>query len=496
MLHRFTFLFTLSLILTGLPQPFLAPVRSQQNIPIPIKIKNAFILKVDMAGGRILVDLGDNTITTDDALNVGVNSKTVFLSKKKQIDANLLRPGVMLEIEGDKLGTEVTANKVTVLTNLENWQVNVEGYFERLEGDTAEIDGQRVRLERDAKIKGGDDWKSREFKSLNDLMLGSETKVEGVRKSDGIVYATKITTKPNNYTKSENELRVRLSQNLKLTGMEVDAGSVKNLSNGNVEIGGKRFKLVESLEVQTYVNRVGFKLVPRYIKDLDRNDPSKLLFRFYVVEDDTPNAFAFADGSVFVHTGLLKILKNEAQLAGVIGHEMAHATHEHTRRSNESLVSKIPSVGQRLGVLSKDDLITFGLGLFANKFSRDMENQADRVGLRYMYDAGYDPREVPKVWRELAKLTQTNSVETFLYSSHPEAVTRLKNLNREIAYNYYDTDFSQTLVKTDEYKEALGPHFGWIKKPSRPQPAKALTNLTPPKTTNTPRKTNRPKKRP
>lgn len=472
---------------------------SQQNIPVSIKLKDAFILSVDPSGEKLLVDLGENVITTDEAVAVNINSKTAFLNKKKKpVDVKLLRPGVLLEIDGEKVGTDVTANKVTVLTNLEDWEVTVAGYFEKLDGDTAEIDGQRIKLETGAKIKGADDWKSRNFNSFNDMMLGSEARVEGVRKTDGIVYAARITTKPNTFTKSEKELRLKLSQNLNLTGVEVDAGAVKQLSNGNVEIGGKKFKLVESLEVQTYVNKVGFKLVPRYIKDLDRNDPSKLSFRFYAVEDPTPNAFAFADGSVFIHTGLLKILKNEAQFAGVIGHEMAHATYEHSRRTNESFFVKVPVVGEKLGVLSKDDLVTFGLGIFANKFSRDMESQADRVGLSYMFDAGYDPREAPKVWRELSKLTQTNSIETFLYSSHPAASARSKSLNREIAYNYYDTDFSKTLVRTDEYMAALGVYFGWIKKPKRPKPVptpattKPTTNAKPKPST----KTTKPKKNP
>ncbi len=154
-----------------------------------------------------------------------------------------------------------------------------------------------------------------------------------------------------------------------------------------------------------------------------------------------------------------------------------------------------------------------------------MENQADRVGLMYMHDAGYDPREVPKIWRELDRLltsavketnsgnrntssvsvtdilpkSSKNKVENFLYSSHPEAVARLKNLNREIAYNYYDTDFSQTKVKADEYRESVGYYFGWIKKPEPPKPAPTQTKTTTntsPKTTKTPTKTTKPKKRP
>lgn len=497
------------------------PVSSQQNVSVPVKIKDAFVLKNDFGAGSIVVDLGDNTITTEEAVTVSITPKTTFVNKKKKpVDANLLRPGVLLEIDGEKQGVSVVASKITVLTNLEEWKVDLEGYFEKLDADTAEIDGQRVKLDNKWKIKGAESWKGKDFKSFNDIMLGSEVKIKGLRKSDGIVYAAEVTTEPNDFTKDEKELRLKLSQNLGLTGIEVDAGLVKNLSNGTAVIGGQKFKLVEDLGVQTYVNKVGFKLVPRYIKDLDRTDPSKLSFRFYVVEDNSPNAFAFADGSVFIHTGLLKILKNEAQLAGVIGHEMAHATHEHSRRSKDSVLSQGMSVGTKIGVLAKDDLATFGLGILKNKFDRDMENQADRVGLRYMYDADYDPRESPKVWREMDRLLksaagETNSnnstltgsvidllikdnkakVENFLYSSHPEAIARLRNLNRQIANNYYETDFSQSKVKTEEYREALGYYFGWIKKPVKPQTIPTDTKTTP-KTTKTPTKATKPKKKP
>jgi hypothetical protein len=456
---------------------------------------------------KLSVDVGDNTISTDETLAINITPQTVFTdNKKKPVDKMLLRPGVLVEIAGDKIGTTVTATTVKVKTNLQDWEVDLEGYFEKLEGDTALIDGRKIKLEKGAKIKGEGEWSKHSFSSFEDMQLGAVAKVEGIRKADGFIYANVVKTKKNDFSKNEKELRLKLSQNLASPFFEQEnIASAKNLSGGVVKIGGKDFKLVESLEIQTYVNKVGFKLVPRYIKDLERNDPSKLLFRFYVVEDATPNAFAFADGSVFIHTGLLKMLKNEAQLASVLGHEIAHATHEHTRRSFDSLSSKIPDWADKSGVFSDTSLIKFGSGLFKNHFDREMENQADRVGLLYMYEAGYDPRESPKVWRELSKVSKENSVENFLYSSHPLTTARLKNLNREIAYNYYQTDFSEMMVRSDEYKETFGVYFGWIKKPERPQPTPTPTvaptptpskpgTTTAPKTTK-PARTVRPKGR-
>jgi hypothetical protein len=116
-----------------------------------------------------------------------------------------------------------------------------------------------------------------------------------------------------------------------------------------------------------------------------------------------------------------------------------------------------------------------------------MEDQADRVGLSYLYEAGYDPREAPKVWREITKQVKENSVTNFLYSTHSTARARLKNLNREIAYNYYGTDFGQTLAGTDTYMNAVGSFFGWIKKPVPPQPKQGSSALAQPSTSGGPK---------
>jgi hypothetical protein len=451
------------------------PAGAQRQLPVEVKIEETFVLEFKEPFETLLLDAGETTLTTNETVKVNIAPTTVFLGeKKKAVDYKKIRPGMRMDLVVEKLGPELTAKIATVKTNLEKWAVSFEGYFEKLDGDVAGIDGQAVVLESGATIKGDGQWKKQEFNSLADLMLGSLVKVKGVRKEDGRVYATELKTEPNTFSKGEREMRLKLSQNLTSPDLVQDErGAVKSLSGGVVKMGGRQFKLVESLELQTYINKIGNKLVPRYIKDQSREDPSKLLFRFYVIEDDTVNAFAFADGSVFINTGLLKILKNEAQLAAVLGHEIAHATNEHTRRTTESAFAKVLGVGNAVGVFKGDDLITFGLGVFSNKFDRDLENQADRVGLMYIYDAGYDPREAPKVWRELSSRSKENSIENFLYSSHPLARARLRNLNKEIAYNYYQTDFGQTLVRDKEYMEVVGLHFGWIKKPPPPTPAKS-----------------------
>jgi metalloendopeptidase OMA1, mitochondrial len=127
-----------------------------------------------------------------------------------------------------------------------------------------------------------------------------------------------------------------------------------------------------------------------------------------VIEDDTANAFALPGGKIGVHTGLFEVIDNEAQLAAVVAHEVAHVTQNHGQaRMNQNAL-----LGLGLGILGA----AFDLGEGAQKlaataatlgvvlpFSRDQETEADAVGLQIMARAGYDPREAIKVWENFEK---------------------------------------------------------------------------------------------
>ena len=127
---------------------------------------------------------------------------------------------------------------------------------------------------------------------------------------------------------------------------------------------------------------------------------------------DEVNAFALPGGPMFIYTGLLKAVDNEAQLAGVMGHEMAHVilrhgTHEATKASGLQLL--VGGLGALLGGGSSmgGKLAQAGLGLTANsfilKFSRDAETEADAMGSHLMAAAGYDPVQMAKFFQKLAR---------------------------------------------------------------------------------------------
>jgi predicted Zn-dependent protease len=211
-------------------------------------------------------------------------------------------------------------------------------------------------------------------------------------------------------------------------------------------------------ELQAYVSRMGRSLVPSWVS------PDQFNFTFSVVEDPSLNAFAMPDGTVVIHTGLLTALESEAQFATVIGHEIAHATHLHGYRGyKQQSKMKWLRIGAAAGgivVGAKTDSVLAGvltgvgsslaLGAVVNGHGRDLEDDADRIGLEYMVDAGYDYMEAPEVWKVFAKRTKDQgSVQNFFFSDHSTHRARISNLTREINANYRGK-VDRTTLKTNE----------------------------------------------
>ena len=173
-------------------------------------------------------------------------------------------------------------------------------------------------------------------------------------------------------------------------------------------------------QLNAAVQRVG----PRIVAAADVPDWD---WRFAVIDDPTPNAFALPGGYVGVHTGLSQVVQNEDQLAAVIAHEIGHvaARHHAERVSREALVQT--GVSTVAGDSGLADVLAAGatLGLIL-PFSREQESEADAIGLRYMAEAGYDPRAALDVWRNFARLGGSGGPQ-FL-ATHPAPEERLKRL--------------------------------------------------------------------
>ncbi len=465
-----------------------SPASLQRQVGTTIKRQGAFVLEFKSPYENLTVDLDENSFTTNETSVFSISPQTEFVNNKnKPLDRTVIRRGMEIEITGERVGEQYVASRVKVKTNVEKWEVEVKGYFESLDGDKAWIDGRSVKLVPGTVVRGEDDWEKKTFHSFDEMELGSEVKVKGSLQTDGIIYATSGQTKPNKFKNADRDIIAAVKQNLIVPA---------NLRGGKGKVLGREVKFSDSFELQEYVTRVGKRLIPRYQKDMPTDSPAKIEYRFAVIEEDSYNAFALPDGSVFVHTGLLKKIKNEAQLAAVLGHEIAHVTHEHSRKLANNWLRDVTALGILLGGAAtgtKEGATAGVMGALAvtNGFDRPLEDQADRVGLYYITQAGYDVREIPKMWREMAKNSKETALNNFIYSNHSMASQRLKYINRHIAYSYYETDFSRTKTGKEEYDNVVGVHFGWYTKPIAKPIKKDTTSPTvkPPKSNPPPKQT-------
>jgi predicted Zn-dependent protease len=154
-----------------------------------------------------------------------------------------------------------------------------------------------------------------------------------------------------------------------------------------------------------------------------------------VFQDDTPNAFALPGGKIGVHTGILKVAKNQDQLATVLGHEVAHvlAQHANERVSQQMVAGTLMSAA---GQMTDNPTLIAALGMGAQvgvllPFSRTQESEADLLGLDLMTSAGFDPRESTTFWKNMESAGGGGTPE-FL-STHPSDQTRAAALQSRIA---------------------------------------------------------------
>src|SRR5215475_3352606 len=177
----------------------------------------------------------------------------------------------------------------------------------------------------------------------------------------------------------------------------------------------QQYEVVKNQFLQDYCQRMGQKLAA-----MPEAKQSGFDFTFTVLNVDQINAFALPGGPMFIYTGLLKAVDNEAQLAGVMGHEMSHVilrhgTHEATKANGIQMA--IGGLGALLGggESTAGKLAQAGLGLGGNslilKFSRDAESEADALGAHLMIEAGYDPVQMAKFFENSPPMA--NKVRNF-----------------------------------------------------------------------------------
>jgi len=149
-----------------------------------------------------------------------------------------------------------------------------------------------------------------------------------------------------------------------------------------------------------------------------------------VFDQDSINAFALPGGNIGVFTGILEVTENQDQLAAVIGHEVAHviARHSAERMTMSRVSGTVGAVGGAVvGVGNASTMAQLGLDL---PFGRKQEDEADLLGLDYMAQAGFDPREAVSLWQNMRKKNPGSPPE-FL-STHPSSLTRIERLTERM----------------------------------------------------------------
>jgi beta-barrel assembly-enhancing protease len=195
----------------------------------------------------------------------------------------------------------------------------------------------------------------------------------------------------------------------------------------------KSAKFIDDPVVDEYVNRIGQNLV--------RNSDARVPFTIKVIDSDTVNAFALPGGFFYVNSGLITHADEEAELAGVMAHEIAHVCARHgTKQATKGDIMQMASIPAMIFIpyswagYAIYQGMNFAIPLTFLKFSRNDEREADYLGTQYMYKAGYDPNAFVAFFEKVeADEKKEPGTIPKVFSTHPPTPDRIEAVQKEIA---------------------------------------------------------------
>jgi len=415
----------------------------------------------------------DTLLILDDRIELTTASKILSRDEGGEHPFRIeeVAPGMLVEAEGQWLEKHrFFAEKLTVDLREDQKRIRGTAYLQEEPVDAAKIaggepselklDGYWLMLDANTKrswnvVKAGEGLPAKDASGAPGL-AGYHVRYFGAPRKDGRIIAENVELGPpapsDDYKMPHNLEVIRAKD--KLTGIDV-----LEFRQGNKVQG--RMKLLAERTVQEYVSHLGDSLIPEGAKGTRK----PIEFRFFVVEDPEINAASLPDGTLLINTGLLGAIENEAQLAFILSHEMAHVLQVHYRREIEE--TRASRVGLTIAGIAASAFIgnagifmaEVGIASAVNGHQRELENQADRLALQNVIEHGYDPREAPNFSRIVID-RYGNRTASKLWSNHDSSVIRGSFLTVQLMREYPEGHWDGTKKNTKSFqsmKDDLGP---------------------------------------
>lgn len=392
-----------------------------------------------------------------------------------------LAAGMLIETEGVWTAHhQFAAEKITVDAGLLEKQIHDTAYLQEEPKDSEKIkkgepselkaDGELLLVDSKTKrswaapapavVNTGDSGSAVQPGAAGDAnshgLAGYRVEYHGTRLADGKISAEKVELEspaPADAYKMPHGLEIVRAKDPQ-TGIDI----IEFRRGKKVDA---RMKLIPEKAVQEYVSNLGDSLIPAGSKGTTK----ALEFRFFVIEDSSINAAALPDGTILVNSGLLGVVENEAQLAFALSHEISHVLQVHSwREVHETRPQRIGlliagiAAGAFIGDLGPF-MAELGMISVINGHQRELENQADRLGLQNVIEHGYDPRPAPGFMKIIVE-HYANRTTSKLWSNHDSAVLRGSFLTVQLMKQYPDHHFDGKRVNSKDFdamREALGP---------------------------------------
>lgn len=343
----------------------------------------------------------------------------------------LLVAGASLSLLTDTASAQVTASPASpavAASSRAGDRVSVDGLAEFRQGDVLVVSGYRIQATPDTRYAGAD------ITSLSAVPLGFRVEARGVVQANGIVAVHEVEARPRERSDA---------------GRDVVSGALKQEGNW-LAGGGSIFRA--ALAGNSPETRLP-KADPQYERVagiLQRMVPGSLedSLRLHIVNSPDWNARGLPNGSIAVASGLLSDMDDD-EVAIILGHELAHVTHEHAQKTladaeRRKFVGRLIAdiVVPEAGIVTQLALTVGGavaLKTWQSGYSRSLETEADRVGLSYAAAGGFDIRKAPRVWERFQeRYGNEQALKNFVVGNHPRNAERMTNARVELQAYYPD----------------------------------------------------------